>query len=254
VSDWDDEVMNLYRGYPTSCFYDQNRLGLCNFPSVPSGIAWSGIGLPLDFYIGALPNNAIFEPAPGKSHVLFVQPGMESSEFVFCDNAVYYIPITAANPLVPGSVAFNLLSEQGCLANVKPQPAEQTILYVKAGGTQVGAVQAPGAYYRPYVVDNVSEFHSHLFTASSAIAIAIPSAPKQFEELYAYILLANGSLVIGKYAIRNGLLDAGPEGKPKIGWLPWTGAGTVEWASASESEVILTTSYAPNGVTAVSVV
>lgn len=253
VSIWDQEVMNLYRGYPISVFYDQNRLGLCNFPALPDGIGWSAIGLPLDFYVLALPDNAIFELAPGKSQVLFVQPGMESSEFVFCDNAVYYIPITVSNPLVPGSVSFNLLSQQGCFG-VQPRPAEQSIMYVKAGGAQIAAVQAPGAYYRPYVIDNISEFHSHLFTASPPIAIACPSATNQFEELYAYILLANGNVVIGKYGIRQGLLDPGPEGKPKVGWLPWSGAGTVEWVSAYGADVIFTTSYAPNNVTAVSVV
>ena len=254
VGVWDDEVMNNFRGWPTSVFYDQSRLGLCNFPSVPSGIAWGAIGLPLDFYLDpTTADSAIFDLAPGKSQVLFVLPGMESSEFIFCDNAIYGIPISVTNPLTAGTISFNLLSEQGC-ANIKPQPAEQTILYVKAGGLTIGAVQAPGAYYRPYVIDDVSEFHSHLFIASPPVAIAVPSASTQFQELYAYILLANGTLVIGKYSMKGGLLDVGQEGKPKIGWLPWNGAGTVTWVSAQAADVIFTTSYAPNGVPAVSVV
>jgi hypothetical protein len=248
VSIWDDEVMNLYRGYPSSAFYDQGRLGFCNFPAVPSGIGWAAIGLPTDLYVAALPDNAIFEIAPGKSQVFFVLPGMESAEFVFCDNAIYYIPISVTNPLVPGSVSFNLLSQQGCMPNVKPQPCEQTILYMKTGGTQVGAVQAPGAYYRPYIVDSVSEFHSHLFTASPPIAIAVPSSSTQFEELYAYILLANGTLVVGKYGIRNGLLETGEEGKPKIGWLPWTNAGSVFWIAALSNQVTFSSSYVLNGI------
>ena len=41
VSVWDDEVMNFFRGYPTSVFFDQSRLIFDNIPSVPSGIAWS---------------------------------------------------------------------------------------------------------------------------------------------------------------------------------------------------------------------
>jgi hypothetical protein len=257
VSIWDDEVMNLFRGYPTSVFYDQGRLGFCNFPSVPSAIAWSAIGLPSDFLIDALPDDAIFELAPGKVQILFVVPGMESSEFVFTDKNVQYIPITAQNPLVPGSVSFNLLSSEGCMPNVRPQPAGQSILYMKAGGTQVAAVQTPGAYYRPHIVDNVSEFHSHLFTASPAIAIAVQQAPSQFEELYAFILLASGDCIVGRYAIKQGLLDVGPEGKPKIGWLPWLGHGPVKtdkWVSAQGGDIIFTTSYAPNGVTAVSIV
>lgn len=251
VSVWDDEVMNSFRGYPSSVFYDQGRLGFCNFPPLTTGIAWSAIGLPADMFVLATAavtaDSAIFELAPGKSQVLFVQPGAESSEFVLCDNAIYYIPITVQNPLKPGSVAFNLLSAQGCSPNVRPQPVQQSILFVKAGGVEMGAVQAPGAYYRPYVVDSVSEFHSHLFTGSPPVALAVPPSSSQFEESYAYVLLANGSLVVGKYSIRQGLLDVGPDGKPKIGWLPWTGDGEVEWISALGGDLILTTNYPASG-------
>jgi hypothetical protein len=258
VSIWDDEVMNLYRGYPSSVFYDQSRLGFCNFPVRPSGIAWGTISLPQDIFVSALDDtvtssSAIFELSPGKSQVLFVQPGMESSEFVFCDNAIYYIPITTQNPLKPGSVAFNLLSSDGCAPNVRPKPIQQSILYMKAGLARVGAVQAPGAYYRPYVVDDVSQGHEHLFTGSNAIAIAAPSAPGQFEESYAYILLANGNIVMAQYSIRQGLIDVGPEGKPKMGWLPWNGAGVVTWLSAQAADVIFTTTYQPTGAAAVSI-
>jgi hypothetical protein len=254
VADWDDEVMNFYRGFPSSVFADQSRLGFTNFPSVPAGIAWSAIGLPYDLYVGALPDEGIFELAPDNSQVFYVIPGMESSEFVFTDRAIYYIPISPTVPLVPGSVAFNKLSDFGCMPLVQPRRAEQTIVYMKAGGTTVGAVQAPGAYYRPYVVDNVSEIHSHLFVGFTPIAIAIPSGPTQFAELYLYIVMSNGSIVTGRYVMRQGLLEPGPEGKPAIGWLPWSGAGTVAWAAARQSDMIFTTSYAPNGVAPVSIV
>src|SRR6516225_4162672 len=256
VADWDDEVMNLFRGYPASVFADQSRLGFANFPSVPAGIAWSAIGLPLDLFVGAFPDNAIFELAPDSSQVFYVIPGMESSEFVFTDRAIYYIPIggIVAKPLEPGSVAFVKLSDFGSMPLVQPRRAEQTIIYMKGGGTMVGAVQAPGAYYRPYVVDNISEIHTHLFVGFTPIAIAVPSGPAQFAESYLYILLANGALVNGRYVMRQGLLEPGPEGKPAIGWLPWSGAGTTTWIAARQSDMIFTTSYAPNAVPAVSVV
>jgi len=247
VADWDDEVMNLFRGYPSSVFYDQSRLGFCNFPSVQQGVAWSAINLPLDLFVGALPDDAIFELAPDNSQVFYVIPGMESSEFVFTDHAIYYIPITPTVPLVPGSVAFNKLSDFGCLSHVQPRRAEQTIVYIKAGGTMVGAVQAPGAYYRPYVVDNISEIHSHLFVGKTPVAIAIPSGPTQFAELYLYIAMSDGTLVTGRYVMRQGLLEPGPEGKPAIGWLPWNGTGAVKWVAARQSDVIFSTIYPPGG-------
>jgi hypothetical protein len=256
---WADEVMNKFRGYPSSVFYDQGRLGLCNFPAVPSGLAWSAIGLPLDFYVNAeagnvLPSTAIFEIVPGKSQVLYVSAGMESSEFVFCDNAIYYIKIDPVVPLEPGSVAFNQLAAFGILPNVQPRRSEQSIIFIRAGGGQVGAVQAPGAYYRPYIVDSISELHSHLFLpeqAALAVAIAIPSASLQFEELYIYILLADGTLVVGKYAMRQGLIEPGPEGKPHVGWMPWDSAATVNWIAAHQDEVTMTSFYGGGGTSIV---
>jgi hypothetical protein len=256
VTVWDDEVMNQFRGYPSSVFADQTRLGFANFPSVPSAIAWSALGQPNDLLVGALPDDAIFELAPDNSQVFYVIPGMESSEFVFTDRAIYYIPIGGiqARPLEPGSVQFNKLSDYGVMPNVQPRRAEQSIIYIKAGGVQVGAVQSPGAYYRPYVVDHISELHSHLFTAASPIVIAVPSGPNQFEEQYIYILRSDGIIIVGHYAMRQGLLEPGPEGKPAIGWVPWyTGGGTSTWIAARQADVIFTTNYAPGGVPVVSI-
>jgi hypothetical protein len=254
VSVWNDEVMNTFRGYPRGVFSDQARLGFCDFPALPSAIVWSAISSPTDLYPDATSaDNAIVELTPSNSRVLYVLPGMESSEFVFCDDSIYYIPINANDPLKPGSVAFNKLSSFGCAA-VQPRRAEQTIVYVKNGGVEIGAVQAPGAYYRPYVVDNISQLHAHLFTASVPVAIAIPSASNQFEESYIYVLLTNGSLVVGRYAMRQGLIEPGVDGKPKVGWCPWDGGGTVSCVSAHNADVLFTASYAPNNVTPVSVI
>jgi hypothetical protein len=255
IAVWADEVMNTYRGYPSSVFYDQGRLGLCNFPAVPSGVAWSAIGLTLDFYVNAeatnvLPSSAIFEIAPGKSQVLYISAGMESSEFVFCDNAIYYIPIGTGGvaALEPGSVSFNALASFGIMPNVQPRRSEQSIVFVKAGGGVVGAVQAPGAYYRPYIVDSISELHQHLFTGAAPIAIAIPTAAVLFEELYLYVLLDDGSLVVGKYAMRQGLIEPGVEGKPHVGWTPWSSAASITWIAANQDEVTLTSIYNGAGV------
>jgi hypothetical protein len=244
VATWSDEVLNSYRGWPFACFLDQNRFGFCNIPGLPAAIVWSAIGLTQDLYVNdfstnVTPGSAILELAPNRSQVFYVIPGMESSEFIFCDNAVYYIPITAAIPLEPGSVAFNQLASFGTMEFVEPRRAEQSIIFMRAGAGQVCAVQVPGAYYRPNIIDNISELHAHLFTASNAVAIAIPSATLQFEELYIYILLANSNLVVGKYAMRQGLIEPGQEGKPHVGWVPWSSAATMTWISAHQDEVTI---------------
>ncbi len=237
---WDDEIMNDFRGYPGSCFVDQFRLGFCDFPAVPNGIGWSAINSPLDMYVDVNGDNAMFELAPGKVRVLYVAPGAESSEFVFCDTRLYYIPISPTNPLKPGSVQFQILSGDGC-AQVQPRLSQEVILYANAGQNSMMAVVATGAYYRPFNTKNLSEFHAHLF--SGITAIAVPTADGTFNERYAYVLGANGSLTVGKYN-----LDELTSAAPKIGWGPWSGAGTINWVDAWNAEVHFTSSYFGTGI------
>jgi hypothetical protein len=242
---WDEEVMNSFRGWPASVFFDQGRLGFTNFPSVPSGIAWSAFGNYSDFYVDAPPTSAMFEIAPDKTQVYFVVPGPESGEFVFGDRKLYYIPISVNSPLKPGGVAFNVLDSDGA-APVQPRAVKEIILYVASGGRRVAAVIAPGAYYRPFNTVDASELHDHLF--SNIIALAAPSADGTFPERYAYALNANGTLAVGKYTVKSGVL-ADP-----FGWLPWSGGGTMTWVAALSADVVFTASYAPNGIAAVNLV
>ena len=238
--------MNFYRGWPTSVFFDQNRLGFCNFPAVPSGIGWGAIGDNGDFYVGADVASAMFELAPNRSQVLFVVPGAEGAEFVFCDNRIYYIPISAANPLRPGSVAFNQITAEGIFP-VQPRAAGKALLFVSAGGLRVSAITVIGAYNRPYDITDLTAMHTHLFNAP--VAIAVPSADGTFSERYAYVLNGDGTLAIGKYT-----LDEANNIQGTVSWLPWSGAGTASWISALNADMIFTTSYAPNGIAAVSIV
>lgn len=239
VALWDEEVMNSHQGYPASVFADQFRLGFCDFPSIPGGIGWSGINSPNDLYVGADPASAIFEVAPGKVRVFYVVPGPESSEIVFCDKRVYYIPINETNPLKPGSVSFKIVSSDGA-SQVQPRAMQETVIYINAGGNSVMAVVAPGAYYRPFNVKSLTDFHSHLFR--NAAAIAAPTADDTFAERYIYVLNGDGSIVCGRYTTQDGQLEGA------IGWGPWSGAGTVKWISAWNSDVLFTTQYFGAGV------
>jgi hypothetical protein len=232
---WDEEVMNDFRGYPASCFVDQFRLGFCDFPSVPGGIGWSAIDSPTDLYVDVTGDNAIFEIVPAKARVLYVVPGAESSEFIFCDSKLYYIPISTSSPLAPGTVSFQVLSGDGC-AQVQPKFAQEVMLYANAGANSMMAIVATGAFNRPFSARSLSDYHSHLFNGITAIAI--PTADGQFNERYAYVMNSDGSIVVGKYNL--GELGIG---SPKIGWGPWNGSGTVEWVAAWEGEVHFTSTY-----------
>ncbi|SEE51983.1 hypothetical protein [Bradyrhizobium lablabi] len=241
VEIWDEQIMDAYHGWPASCFADQNRVGFCDFPSLPNGIAWSSINSATDLFPGANPSDAMFELVPNKGRVRYVVAGPESSEFVFCDNGLYYIPISTTNPLKPGSVGFNLLSGDGA-ARVQPRIAQEAILYVNAGQNTVMAVIATGAYLRPFNTKNLCEFHSHLF--NNIQCLAFPTADGTFNERYAYVLNGDGSIAVGKYDA-NTLASATV---PTVGWGPWSGAGVVSWISAQSADVIFTTSYFGVGV------
>ncbi|WGR74344.1 MULTISPECIES: hypothetical protein [unclassified Bradyrhizobium] len=231
---WDEEVMNNMQGYPRSVFVDQYRLGFCDFPTIPEAIGWSAINAPTDMYVGSDPSNAIFEVVPDKCRVYYVVPGAESSEFVFCDKKLYYIKIDAQNPLKPGSVGFQTLSSDGC-AQVQPRAAQEMLVYVNAGRNSVRAIEALGAYYRPFNVRALTDFAAHLF--SNISALAVPTADGTFNERYIYVLNGDNSLVVGKYTVQDGQIA------PLIGWGPWPDAGTIFWVAATNADVLFTTKY-----------
>lgn len=237
---WDEEVMNDFRGYPASCFVDQFRLGFCDFPSVPGGIGWSAIDSPTDLYVDVTGDNAIFEIVPANARVYYVAAGPESSEFVFCDTKLYYIPISASSPLAPGTVSFQVLSGDGC-AQVQPKLSQEVILYANAGATAVMAIVATGAFLRPFNTKILTKFHQHLF--SGIVTIAVPTADGQFNERYAYVLNSNGTLVVGKYDIADITNEI-----PKVGWGPWSGGATLSWVAAWDGEVHFTSTYFGAGI------
>jgi hypothetical protein len=238
VTLWDQEVINAFQGWPASCFSDQQRLGLCNIPRVPSGVIWSAIGSPFDLYIptlGLAPDNAIFELVPGKTQVYFVLAGAESDEFVFGDNATYWVPINVQNPLsATGAVVFNRIDEGA--AQVQPRFSRGSILYINAAANQVRAIAATGAYNRPYEARDLSELHRLLLIAPVAIACPDGDNPL-FSERYIYVLNGDGSLAVGYFDIENGQLRSAP------GFVKWIGAGSVSWVAARLANVWFTTNY-----------
>lgn len=245
---WDEEIMNGFRGWPKSCFVDQNRFGLCDFPALPAAIGWSRVAVFNDFLEGAEAADPIFELAPDKAQVRHVMSGMESSEFVFCDNAIYYIPISVTNPLRPGSVQFVKLSSDGS-STTKPRAAQNFIAYVNSSGNAIGAVLPLGAQTRPYVTRDLTELHAHLFANIKALAIPTTTDPN-FKERYIYALNADGSLVMGKLNTKEGKIAV----DDVIGWLPWSGEGAVNWVHALAADVIFQTRYAPGSATPVAIV
>lgn len=242
VTVWDDEVMNAFRGYPSSVFFDNDRLGFCNFPSVPRGIVWSSIATPTDLYVpplGVVPASAIMEVVPSDDQVQDVVPGAQSSEFVFCSGAVYEIPISVANPF-SGTVGANFvrISGDGC-APVQPRLLQEVLVYINAGLSTCRAIMTIGAYNRANVSIDISEFHNHLF--NNPIAIACPTADASYPERYFYVLNGDGTALQAKIDVENGQIK--PNTLP--GWSTISGTGLIAWISARAANVMFTTTYQP---------
>lgn len=241
ITVWDDEVMNGFRGYPSSVAVDQGRLALSNFPSVPPGISWSAISTPTDLYVpptNVAPSNAIFEITPAKNQVQDIVAGNEGSEFVFCDNAIFGIPINVTNPLSGSSgVSFQKITDDGA-ANVQPKRMQNVIIYINAGGKSVRAIATVGAYNRANESRDLTENHSNLI--KTPVAIACPTAnDPNFQERYFYVLNSDASLAVGTVNISDGNIT--PNTVP--GWVLESGVGTVKWVSARGSNVTFSTLY-----------
>lgn len=230
---WDEEVMNDYRGWPNSVFADRTRIGFCDIPGVPSGVAWSAINGYDDFNVGTLASDGIFETAPANARVYHVAGGAD--EFVFTDAGVFYIPISESNPLAPGSIAFREITTDAA-ASVRPIKTAEGVAYVNEGQSRIAAVVATGQASQPWYSRDTSEWHSHLF--SGTFSLASINGNSDLAERYVFGANSDGSLAVGR----------ANTGKQWVGWVPWDSSGDVAWVSGSGSNLIATVTYTIGGV------
>lgn len=228
TTQWEEALMSDFRGWPGIVRSDAQRLIFANFPQYSPGVCWSSVGTLNDFKVGAEADDAIFEYVPENCQVLDVLGGAD--EFVFTDTGVYYIPISASNPLRPGSIEFRKISKDAA-APVRPQDTTQGLVYVNAGRTRVLAIIATGQSAAPYVVDDLTEFHGPLI--KSPVALAVTSSDVAAPERYLYAVNADGTMAVARYDRR----------QKWVGWVPWDGLGAVQWVSAAGPEVIVDASY-----------
>lgn len=230
---WDEQAISAARGWPQSCATDASRLIFCDLPSLPEGIIWSAISDSHDLLPTASATDAIFETIAGRPRVYHVVGGAD--EFVFTDRGVKYIPISESNPLRPGSVAFREITSEAA-SQVRPVSTAEGVIYTDQRRGRVCALVGTGQSARPYLSQDVSEFHADLFKMPKALAVTTGGGA--FPERYIFALNADGTLAVGKFN----------PSKEWVGWVPWTSAGAVQWISALDANVLLTTKLLPNNV------
>jgi hypothetical protein len=233
ATQWDEAAINAVRGWPGAVNKDSQRLIFTKFPTLKGAIAWSATATLFDFKIGATKTDAIFEVAPGNAQVLDVLGGAD--EFVFTDEGVLYIPVSVSQPLIAGGIEFREISNDASSA-IRPQKTGEGLVYVNAGRTRVLAIVGTGQVSRPYVVQDLTEFHAQLI--KEPVAIATSSADVKAPERYIYVCNGDGTLAVGRYQQQAGT-------KGWVGWVPWDGLGPNKWVTALGSDVTVTVEYAP---------
>lgn len=239
---WQEEFMSSARGWPASVSYDRGRIIFSDFPQAQNAILWSAIAAPQSFWVdsvaaanqpsaGANANSAMLELITGNPHVRYVI-GWQQGQFTFSDRGVFFTPISNSSPLIPGSVEFNRISDDGT-ALIRPVTIQDAIIFMNAGGKRCSAVRATGTATRPFIAEDVSDAHGDLFKSPIQIAVANGDV---HPERYIYVLNADSSVVVGKIIPRT-------DEKIFVGWVPWTSKGFVTWLMAVGPSVYLTTRY-----------
>lgn len=232
TSTWSEQAISDARGWPQSVSTDVNRIIFCDLPSIPEGIIWSAIGTPDDLLIGANASDAMMEVMTGKPRIYHVIGGQD--EFVFTNKGVRYIPISASNPLRPGSVQFLEISPDAC-ASIRPVATADGVLYLNEGMTRLIAILPTGQVTRPYATQEMSQWHAHLI--KTPLALAASTGDGDFPERYVYVLNSDGTMAVGRY----------DRAKQWVGFVPWESAGAVKWISVLSSRLLLSTEYSGDG-------
>lgn len=233
ITVWDEELFSSYRGYPRSVSVDQNRLIFCDFPGMPEAVAWSASGDHFDFASGSAddadPTDAIVEFVPKKARVYHVLDGAD--EFVFTDLGIYYVPISEANPLRPGSVSFRRIPGAPA-SQVRPVSTAQGLVYANVARNRVLAIVGTGQTAQPYIIRPASDLQSHLFAGITCLAVEEGGGDPPDELVY--VVNGDGTVVVGRYEV----------GKDWAGWVLWHGDGAVKWISVTSFAALFSTVYA----------
>jgi len=228
---WDEAFCSDYRGWPGSVSVDQQRVVFSRFKQFGPAIIWSATGTLNDFRPGANADDAIFEFVPDSSSVLEVLGGPD--EFILTDTGIYYIPISSASPLQPGSIEFKLIAQIGA-APIRPALTADGFVFINASLSRILAVQATGQAARPYVTDDATQYHSDLI--KNPVCMAITSSDVTAPERYIYVVNSDGTMAVGRYESRL-------NGDGWIGWVPWDGEGRIRWVTAGGADVGVTAEY-----------
>jgi hypothetical protein len=230
---WDEALMSDARGWPAGVSFGFNRLFFFDMQGATDAWSASRIEVPGDFNVGTEADEGFTELVPGRGRVLAVVPGPDI--FVLTDRKSYYVPVSEANPLKPGSAAFREIGRDGC-AEIQPIETSDGVVYVNAGLTRIMAIVGTGQTARPYILQDLTQYHTRVL--NRPLCVAATTGDGTIPERYIYVVNQDGTMAVARVDVDRKI----------VGWQPWTGVGSVTWASADGTEVLLTTDYGGKNV------
>jgi len=225
LTNWDEPAISDLRGWPASVTADLARVAFCQIPSFPDAIAWSSINAGGDFGVTGDPDGSIFERIRGQPRVVDVAPGPDI--FVLTDAGVFYIPVSADNPLVSGSVEFRPIAEVGVHPTVRCQTTGDAVLFVDSGSIGVWAVVQTGQTTRPYIVRELTPRCRDL--VNDPVALAYQTGQADNPDQLAYAVMADGTVICGRF-------DPVEE---NVGWFQWDSVAGATWVSSRTTGALL---------------
>jgi len=225
---WREQFLSGDRGYPQAVAIAHQRLIFTDFPQRPDAVLMSAIGLPDDFEIGADADDAILEFVPLNCRVLHAVP--EHDLIFLTDAGPFYVPVSASNPLAPGSVSFKRIGTDGA-SHHRPVGFASGVLYPSIDGRRLMAIVPTGQTAQPYIVQSLTDYHRDLFPGIAAIAYSDGTADVPGSRVY--VVNDDGTVVVGKYI----------PGEEFVGWFPWDGQGEVLSVAAGFGAVVFVTEY-----------
>jgi hypothetical protein len=226
--EWDEILMSEARGWPRSVSQGFGRLFFSDFEGAADVWAASRISVYDDFLVGAETTDPFTETVPGRARVTDIVAG--SDIFVFTDRKIYYVPVSEANPLRPGSVAFRPVGRDGA-ARIRPVETADGVIYVNAGLSRIMALVGTGQSARPYILQDLTAYHNDVIL--TPITLAATTGDGTIPERFIYCLNSNGTLAVGRVDIE----------RKMIGWQPWDGQGFITWVAADGIEVLACVEY-----------
>jgi hypothetical protein len=232
--EWDEPVINDTRGWPGSVTADQARLVFCQLPAMPDAVTWSTVNEYADFAITGDEGEGIFERLQGEHRVLDVVTGADI--FVLTDKGVFYVPVSADNPLVSGSVEFRSVENVGS-SPVRAVSTGSGAFFVDSGQIGIWAIVQTGQTTRPYLVRELTALCRP--TVNAPVALGYQTGETANPERFVYAVMGDGAMLCGRFDPIN----------ENMGWFQWDGGADVTWVSTHTTGALLTSSQTLGGTT-----